>query len=253
VRLLVADDNPGYRLLGRTALADVHDLAVVAEVTDVQGVHDAVAAAKPDVALLDLLLPGGGAFAAVQALQQLAPEAAAIVSSAHSMEELDAAGHTAGVAFLSKGVSPFRLADEIVERVHVLVRSEPPLEEVSLKLPQVRESSSAARRFAADTLATWGCSDLVETAKLLISELVSNAVLHAGSDVDVSLHLRTDCVRFEVGDHSARPMRRRQAGEEDTSGRGSELIDMLAHAWGMRGRADGKAIWFELVRTPEEA
>jgi DNA-binding NarL/FixJ family response regulator len=253
VSLLVADDHPGYCLLVRTVLDGEPSVRVVGEVRDVEAVRDAAARLRPDAALIDLLLPGGGGFAAAQAIHDLVPGCATIVSSAHTIEELARAGQVGGVAFLPKGLSPFRLADGILDLIAALDRTEPALDEVAATFPPERSSAAAARHFATAALERWACGELVDTTNLLVSELVGNAVLHAGTDVEIDLRLFPDRIRVEVSDRSPTQVRRRDATDEDTSGRGSELIDLLARAWGLTGRPDGKCIWFELDRPDADA
>lgn len=78
--------------------------------------------------------------------------------------------------------------------------------------------------------------DAAETAVLIISELVANAVTHGGGDlVSCGLHLANGLLRIEVTDHGtgqARPVIRRPA-PDDASGRGLLLVDTLSCAWGV--------------------
>ncbi|HET9060261.1 MAG TPA: ATP-binding protein [Acidimicrobiales bacterium] len=103
----------------------------------------------------------------------------------------------------------------------------------------------AARHFVADVLATWGlvCDDL----PLLVSELATNAVLHARSDFEVSVSHRSGRVRVEVFDQNTRLPSFAVAPPDAYSGRGLMLLRELATAWGVESHSDvGKTIWFEL-------
>ncbi|MCM2576784.1 ATP-binding protein [Streptomyces meridianus] len=113
-----------------------------------------------------------------------------------------------------------------------------------------------ARRWARSRLdaAGLGADDpLAETLVLLISELVTNAVLHTGCSAVLRIQLPAagaaagaGMVRVEVADGSARPPRPRHAERDDTDGRGLELVDGLADRWGWQAEGAGKRVWCEL-------
>jgi anti-sigma regulatory factor (Ser/Thr protein kinase) len=114
-------------------------------------------------------------------------------------------------------------------------------------LPAEAQSVRAARRFVTSTLAGRGFSaDLVDTAALLVSELVSNAVLHARSRVDVLVDGDADRVRVVVHDLSRRSVVRRRHQVDSATGRGLVLLERLSADWGVQMRSDGKDVWFEL-------
>lgn len=116
-----------------------------------------------------------------------------------------------------------------------------------------------ARRWARSRLIGSGVKDdepLAETLILLISELVTNAVVHTGCPA--VLRMLFGCaggsgagtVRVEVADASCRPPQQRHARGEDTGGRGLELVDGLADRWGWQPEGAGKRIWCEVDREP---
>jgi hypothetical protein len=138
----------------------------------------------------------------------------------------------------------------------------------------VPAAAAAARRFVRDTLRSWelardhgGPGDraeraqrdaLVDDAVLLTSELVTNAVLHAGTPVQVTCRLLGDlsdgAVEIAVLDRcpvQLRPDRPHTAAEaaERTNGRGLQLPSELASAWGVTYVRAAKAVWFRLDLT----
>jgi anti-sigma regulatory factor (Ser/Thr protein kinase) len=107
-------------------------------------------------------------------------------------------------------------------------------------------SAAAARRFTVDVLQRWGCADLVDTATLLVSELVTNAVLHARSASRLVLRNTGDRLRVEITDDSAAAPTRRSYSADAGTGRGMMLVEALAVRWGSERAGDGKRVWFEL-------
>ncbi|MER6941406.1 SpoIIE family protein phosphatase, partial [Nocardioides sp. NPDC000441] len=115
-------------------------------------------------------------------------------------------------------------------------------------------SVSEARRFARDVLADWGLDELLDDVVLLTSELVTNAVTHAGTPMTVAVVREEDRLRIDVFDqHPTRVLpvganARPGAGEH---GRGLLITSALSTAWGVEYRRDHKRVWaaFALVET----
>ncbi|MEO6712143.1 MAG: ATP-binding protein [Mycobacteriales bacterium] len=114
-------------------------------------------------------------------------------------------------------------------------------------LPPARQSPRAARRFVGDMLRRWHFDSAVERAQLLTSELVTNAVLHAGTEVQVVLEAYADTVHVEVIDLTHVPPVARYTPYDDLqTGRGLLLLDSVASSWGVDPRESGKSVWFDL-------
>lgn len=123
-------------------------------------------------------------------------------------------------------------------------------------LADVPTSARAARCFVAETLADWGVAGIVETAELLVSELVTNVLLHAHTAVELVASLTEGAVRIEVRDTSRVLPTTGSHHQESQTGRGLELVELLADSWGVDVRdghrgIEGKGVWFELsVSSP---
>lgn len=121
---------------------------------------------------------------------------------------------------------------------------------VSESFPARLESATQARRFAEQTLVTWGCPELADTALLLVSELVVNAVSHASSTATVHLTLADGVLRVAVDDSSSVVPAPQVASPDDANGRGLMIVAALADRWGVESTATGKTVWFELAPPP---
>ncbi len=86
-----------------------------------------------------------------------------------------------------------------------------------------------------------------QSAQLLVSELVTNAVVHARSDVTVVLSLTVHALRIEVSDDDPTCPQARDAHDSATGGRGLRIVDTVASRWGVLRHDGGKTVWFELT------
>ncbi|MBA0053269.1 ATP-binding protein [Streptomyces sp. AJS327] len=129
--------------------------------------------------------------------------------------------------------------------------------QVQLEIGSDPADVGRARGWARSRLAGAGVSadeSLAENLVLLVSELVTNAIVHAGAPAVLRLLLPTrqcaGAVRVEVLDASGRPPRQRRAEGGDTNGRGLELVSCLADRWGWQQEGTGKRVWCELDSGP---
>jgi anti-sigma regulatory factor (Ser/Thr protein kinase) len=89
-----------------------------------------------------------------------------------------------------------------------------------------------------------------QVLELLVSELASNAVLHARSPFEVAVTNTPDVVRVAVRDESAAMPEVQSPDQTATTGRGLRIVERLARAWGVDRLNPGKAVWFELALDP---
>lgn len=92
---------------------------------------------------------------------------------------------------------------------------------------------------------------LADTAELLTSELVTNALQHTEHGAELTATLSAEAhrchrLRVEVRDFVSRHPKLRAPGDQTTSGRGLLLVQALADAWGVHTEGTGKVVWFEL-------
>lgn len=127
----------------------------------------------------------------------------------------------------------------------------PPSRRTVLTVPQAEPGRiAAARADVRATLRDWAVPELVDAAELLVSELLTNVLVHTDCDAVLTVELAGPGgrrrLRVEVGDRSDELPHRRDPGELASSGRGLLLMDELADAWGVEPRGEGKCTWFEL-------
>ena len=111
-------------------------------------------------------------------------------------------------------------------------------------------SVAAARRFSTETAQRWGLDDVVWTLTQVVSELATNAVIHARTDFTVTLHAISRSLRLTVEDRSGRVLRPRAYAKTSTTGRGLRLVESLAADWGVDRARNGKCVWAELALNP---
>jgi anti-sigma regulatory factor (Ser/Thr protein kinase) len=139
-------------------------------------------------------------------------------------------------------------ADEHRDDIAVLMarlRRIQPENVVSWTLPAELTSASRARSLIKRPLRRWGLIELLPTAELLVSELVTNAVRYAQGKIGLRL-IKEGGLVCEVLDDSAALPRLRHPDDSDERGRGLQVVSQLAQRWGARRAASGKVVWCEL-------
>lgn len=112
-------------------------------------------------------------------------------------------------------------------------------------LPPLPASVKRARQFVGGALAAIGNGATADDAVLVVSELVTNAVVHAGTDITVSVvTLPEGGVRVEIADGSTDLPGLRIPNAGSRSGRGLLLVEHFTQQWGVDRTAAGKVVWF---------
>ncbi|MFI9431742.1 ATP-binding protein [Streptosporangium sp. NPDC052375] len=119
------------------------------------------------------------------------------------------------------------------------------------------ESVASVRRFVRDVAADWNAAeDVPEIAALLVSELVTNAIVYGAADVPATSAIRVtvgrekELMTVEVYDSCTAIPRMRRATHMETSGRGLAIVKDLSHDWGWTLNPHGKSVWFRLTAWP---
>ncbi|GGN27033.1 SpoIIE family protein phosphatase [Streptomyces fuscichromogenes] len=147
-----------------------------------------------------------------------------------------------------QGQAPPDDATLLLVRTHTLN----PAQAACWTLPGDQTAARRARHLAARQLAEWGLEGLEDPTKLIVSELVTNAVRHGSGPIGLRL-IRHQVLTCEVFDTSTCSPRLRSARTSDENGRGLFLIAQLSRRWGCRSVPGGKVVWAEEELAPASA
>src|SRR3954451_1005669 len=117
-----------------------------------------------------------------------------------------------------------------------------------MRLPPTAMAPATARAHVTAACRGRLSADATEAARLLVSELVTNCVLHAHSMITLAFDCDDVRIAVAVGDDGdGMPQLREHVSDDDTHGRGLQLVDALAGEWGIHpGDHGGKIVWFRL-------
>ncbi|WP_405536133.1 MEKHLA domain-containing protein [Streptomyces sp. NBC_00075] len=121
-----------------------------------------------------------------------------------------------------------------------------PLDTARTELPATASAVSVGRAFLSEALAAWDCLQQTDDARLLVSEILTNAVQHAQGPLVLHLRRTVTELAVEISDLSPHLPQPRLAAHDEESGRGLILVDTLADSWGVRPDERGKTTWFTL-------
>ena len=113
--------------------------------------------------------------------------------------------------------------------------------------PSLR-APAQARRWLSTTCRDLGCADLAPAAEILVSELTTNAVLHAGTDSVLEADYEDRVLVVSVSDEQPGDFTFDGPNIDAEGGRGLCIVDDLANAWGVVPTTTGKSVWFALWR-----
>ncbi|MFE6041462.1 SpoIIE family protein phosphatase [Streptomyces sp. NPDC056452] len=269
VRRLAEEDAavPDQRsaAVGATCVYAVYD-PVTRKCTMAGAGHPPPAIVDPQGGVTFADLPGGtplgtGLGVPFEAVELELPEGSLIALYTDGLIEtrdhdIDAGMNRLGAALAQPGRSleevctramdtfPGRGPSDDVALLVVRTRSLGPDRVASWTLPNDRTAARSARQMAARQLTDWGLEGLEGPTKLIVSELVTNAVRYSTGPVQLRL-IRHQVLTCEVSDTDACSPRLRRARTVDENGRGLGLVAHLSRRWGSRSIPDGKIVWAE--------
>lgn len=115
---------------------------------------------------------------------------------------------------------------------------------VRLQLAPHATASRVARDFVSRTCLDWGLAQVIASACLVVSELVTNGLRHAVTDMELAVARHGGILRLALRDRSSEPLRQPSHDLESIGGRGLALVAACSRAWGALPTADGgKVVW----------
>ena len=225
-------------LLTRAGLAPVVEAASAGEALARAGEHDFA------LVVLDVVMPERSGLDVLPELHNLVPNGRIVVLSNLPRHRVASVAHARGATgYVEKRVAPDRLVTEILVAAAAVTAT---AERISARLPAEPIAARTARGVIRDALPA-ADQELLDSIQLLVSELVTNAVLHTSSAPRLDVHVGRSNIRVEVFDDDATPPQvRERAGP---GGWGLQLVERLASRWGTTAQPDGKVVWFEIDRA----
>ena len=123
---------------------------------------------------------------------------------------------------------------------------------VDLLLPPAATSAGEARRLLRDALAGVGSEDSLDAAQVAVSEIVTNALVHAGTPMRLRILVADEHLRVELSDGSPHLPHQRDYSSNAVTGRGLHVVAEIVDRWGAHPIGDGKVVWFEISDLPPE-
>ena len=247
VRVLLVDDVEDVRVMVRTALRARGIFEIIGEAADGRNAVELAARTAPDLVVLDLGLPGLAGHDLVVNIKRAAPAAKVVVFTGTEVPD-EKPVREAVDAFVVKSVN----LDYLVDLLTDIARSTDALGSATVHLEPTETSSAAAREFVRRYCEEWGLAPLVDAALVVVSELVTNAIVHAHSSCEVRLVRKPNLLRIEVVD-GGRGVPDLQAPDVDSEGgRGMLLTSAYSAAWGVDSVPRAKVVWAELPLLPEQ-
>lgn len=240
ITVALVDDVDDVRRLVRTALRFRGGFEVVGEARTGAEAIQLVSETRPDIVVLDLGLPDIAGREILSRVREQSPGTRVVILSA--MEPSDRAWfeeRTAG--YVLKDADLDYLVDVLENAGRI------PLEVRVLDADSEVIAGSRARELLRKALGEWGLSAIHEDAELVVTELVTNAVIHGGSTFRLQLSRTAAALRIEVVDDGAGTPEPRPQDDEAEGGRGIMLVDAMSSSWGVEDVPQGKLVWAEIA------
>lgn len=243
LRTVLVDDVSELRNMLRTLLHRDGRFAVVAEGSDGGDAIRLVGELQPDLVVLDIAMPGLDGITVLPDLRLACPSCRIVMLSGYTAAEMERRSIDRGaVGYIDKADDPMTFPDRLHALSDVLDRVQHVLDETYAASLDSPRSARVALKAALEATVDPSVMDVIE---LLTTELVTNAIRHAQSNARVAASLVGGRIRVSVTDDGPGLPAVTEAADDDESGRGLSLVEMLAVDWGVDRLPVGKTVWFE--------
>jgi CheY-like chemotaxis protein len=244
-RVVLVDDVAAFRRLVGTALRLRGGFDVVAEAADGAGAVAAAAEHQPDIVVLDLGLPDLAGTEVIRLIRERSPRSKIVVFTGR---DVDGESVRSVESVIRKDSDVRLLVDVLVD-----LTTDRGTTGAILQLEKDLASAARARAFVQDQCAAWGFDAVVDDALLIVSELVTNAVVHAESASELRLVPGEGILHIEVADDGSLAPDPRIAEDDDEHGRGLLLVGVLSAAWGTEATPSGKVVWADIPLAVDQS
>jgi CheY-like chemotaxis protein/anti-sigma regulatory factor (Ser/Thr protein kinase) len=245
VTVLVVEDVAELRSVLRQALT-FRGFEIAGEAGDGASAIVAAARHQPEVIVLDLGLPDIAGHDVLTRLRAVSPASQVVVYTGSVTP--DRFPMRAEVeAYVSKEHGINYLVDVVATLNH------PRWQTAAVDLGPHPADVPVARRFLEEQCRRWDCGEILDDASIVVTELVTNAFVHAGTRCELRAGLTDRALRLQVTDYGPGMPNPRMADGRAEGGRGLMLVSALCVAWGVEGLpGGGKVVWAEIVRSPAD-
>lgn len=241
VRVVLVDDVPEMRTLVRRMVELRGGFEVVGEAGSGADAVALVTEVEPDIVVLDIGLPDIAGRDVLTRVREERPATKIVIFSGVDPEDR---------TWYEERAHGYVVKDADVRYLVDLLESlggDEAGPEAALGLPKDLASVRDARRFVGEKLTEWHAADVLDDASIVVTELASNAVLHADSDYEVRVVLEPQAVRIEVADSGPGTPEPHPPTAGGESGRGLFMVAALSVSWGVDADGSGrKVVWSEL-------
>ena len=239
--VLLVDDVDEVRSIIRTAMRLRGGFDLVAEAATGEAAIVAAEQHQPELIVLDLGLPDLAGHEVLHRLRVASPEARIVVFTGTSRDETIVRSTADAYALKDADV------DYLLDLLEQQSRATTTLA-ATIEVEPDRTEIRRVRRFVEERCREWGCEDRLDDALLVVSELATNAALHAGTKYLVTARRRLGALRIDVFDGSENAPELRESRGDAEGGRGLYLVSAMSAAWGVERRAGGgKLVWADLL------